>query len=341
EYTLKQIRPLPDIIYTASCDARNIVNNVLDMAEIESGRTPITVNEAFRVRPFFEKMLEVYKIVALEEQMRLQLFIDMPEVIVSDPLNITQIVNNLVTNAIKFSLKDHTVSVELKRRDPNWELKVSNFGQGIPEDKMPFIFDPFVTGRAGRIQGTGLGLFIVRKKVEALNGTIQVQSKRGGYTIFTVTLPLIEGRPGEIDDRDSSRSDKDPGDLGHIHVLMAEDSKLTSFLMFRFLQEQGCKVTMVGNGRELLEKAQEGYSGDRPDIIILDCHMPVLNGEQTIRQLKKIPGLSHIPIIVTTGDLYSDMLDRMLDAGADTYLKKPIDHATLQKTILSYLKKQA
>jgi len=339
---LKQIQPLLAISFTASCDARNIVNNVLDMAEIESGKTPGTVNEAFQVTPFFEKILEVHQVIAQEEHMKLQLYMEMPQVIISDPLNINQILTNLLANAIKYGLKGSTVNVEARRCDNTWELKVSNVGPGIPSEKIASIFDPFVTGKTGQTQGTGLGLYIVKSKVISMNGTIQVQSKPGGYTIFTVTLPLIEGKLRNLSKWDEGRenSEENMVDLSNIHVLMAEDSKLTALLLIRSLKEMGCKVTIVNNGLELLLAAQKGYPDNCPDIIILDCHMPVLNGEETILQLKKIPALSNIPIIVTTGDLFSDMLDRMLAAGADAYLKKPIDHLALQKTISLYLKKQ-
>ncbi len=340
---LKQIEPLPDILFTASSDARDIVNNVLDMAEIESGKIPGTVNEAFRVRPFFEKMLEVYRATGREEQIQLQLQIDMPEVIISDPLHINQIVGNLLANAIKFAFKGSTIRVEIRKCNAEWELKISNTGQGIPAEKIPFIFDPFVTGKTGLMQGTGLGLYIVKNKVASLNGTIGVQSKPGGYTVFTVTMPLVEGKFNNMPERDETKEStiKGSADLNNIHVLMAEDSKLSAFLLSRFLTDIGCRVTMVNNGQELLEAAQQANPASQPDIIILDCHMPVLSGEQTIRQLKKTPELSHIPIIVTTGDLFSDTLDKMLEAGADAYLKKPIDHLDLHKTIGLYLKKQS
>jgi CheY-like chemotaxis protein len=99
----------------------------------------------------------------------------------------------------------------------------------------------------------------------------------------------------------------------------------------------GCSFTIVKNGLELIQLAQEKCPDWCPDIIILDGHMPILNGEETIKRLKRLPELNHIPIIVTTGDIYSDTVRSMLDAGAVDYLKKPIDHAALQKTIMAQL----
>jgi len=258
-------------------------------------------------------------------------------VIFSDPLNINQILTNLLANAFKYGTRNNTVMVEINKIEYSWELKVSNSGPPIPPEKIATIFDPFVTGRAGFVQGSGLGLFIVKTKTRLMGGTVQVESHPECHTIFTVNLPLREGRLRDLPD--GPGSDTETGDFNKAHILVAEDDKVTAFLLSRFLKDMGCSFTIVRNGRELLDAARKKCPDDCPDIIILDGHMPILSGEETIRELKKTPGLSHIPIIVTTGDIYSDTIHRMLAAGANTYLKKPVDHLALQKTIILYLKK--
>jgi len=335
---LGKIKPLVDVGFIVSSTARSIVNNVLDMAEIEAGKVPAILNEAFKVAPFFEKILEVHKIIARREEMKLNLQIDpkMPEVIFSDPLIINQIITNLLTNAFKYGLKGKTVNVSIKRQGYTWELNVSNSGSQISPEQIESIFDPFVTGKTGHIQGSGLGLYIVKTKVSSMGGVIQVETK-ADHTLFKVTLPLREGRLRDLPD--GPGSDVDSPDLHKANILVADDDKFTAFLLARFLTDLGCSFTIVKNGRELLEAAQKKCPNDCPDIIIMDCHMPILNGEETILALKKTPGLSHIPIIVTTGDIYSDTIERMMTAGANTYLKKPIDHVALLKTINLYLKK--
>jgi len=334
---LLNIKPLVDVGFTISSNARSIVNNVLDMAEIEAGKEPAILNEAFKVVPFIEKIMEVHRIIARREEMRLNLQIhpNMPEVIFSDPLTIHQILTNLLTNAFKYGLRGKTVNVEVKRRDHTWELNVSNYGPEIPSEKIDSIFDPFFTSRTGHIQGSGLGLYIVKTKVGLMGGVIRVEAQPG-YTTFKVTLPLREGKLRDIPD--GAGSDADTGDFYKARILVAEDDKVHAYLFSRFLKDMGCSFSIFRNGQELLE-ALKKCPDDCPDIIIIDCHMPILNGEEAIRELKKTPGLSHIPIIVTTGDIYSDTIERMLEAGASTFLKKPIDHTALQKTILLYLKK--
>lgn len=337
--SMKKIEPLVDIGWTVSSTARNIVNNVLDLAEIEAGKIPTTIREAFRVRPFFEKILEIHRVIAERAQMHLELKIDpkMPAVIFGDPLNINQVLTNLLANAIKYGSDDHPVVVEINNQRTFWEIRVTNHGEGIPPGKLEAIFDPFVTTRSGHIQGSGLGLYIVKAKVTLMGGLIRVESQPNAETTFTIILPLQEGKLKDLPD--GAGADLESGDLAKIHVFVAEDDKLTSFLLSRFLEDMGCTYTIVRNGRELLDAIEKKCQDESPDIIMLDCHMPVLDGVETIRLIKQDPTLRHIPIIVTTGDLYSATLDNMLSAGANTYIKKPIDHNALRKTITLYLKK--
>jgi signal transduction histidine kinase/CheY-like chemotaxis protein len=337
--SLKKIQPLVDIAWTVSSNAHHIVNNVLDMAEIEAGKTPTIVVEAFRVGLFLEKILDVHHVIAEREDMALEFIVDkdMPEVIFGDPLNTHQILTNLMANAFKYGSKGSIVQVSVKKQAATWQLIVSNTGPGIPKEKIDSIFEPFFTGRVGQIEGSGLGLFIVKSKLNSMKGTIQVESVPGTITTFTVTLPLREGKSRDLPSTQGADAEAENTSLRNIRVLVAEDDKLTTYLYSRFLKDMGCSFIIVKNGLELIQLAQEKCPDWCPDIIILDGHMPILNGEETIKRLKRLPDLNHIPIIVTTGDIYSDTVRRMLDAGAVDYLKKPIDHVTLQRTIMSLL----
>ncbi|HEV9035402.1 MAG TPA: hybrid sensor histidine kinase/response regulator, partial [Puia sp.] len=322
--------------YIVSCSARNIVNNVLDMAGIETGKTPRIVSGPIAVIPFFREVMIVHKTIAANEDKRLRLEIDMPKVIFGDPLVITQILTNLLTNALKYGARGTIIMVRVKRAGVNWEIAVSNYGEVVFTD-LNEIFDPFVTGKTGQIQGSGLGLFIVKNKVSQMGGTIRAESHPGGYTTFTVALPLVEGKPSDLPEE--GNPNVEVIDLSSIRVLVAEDNNLTAFLLTTFLEDLGCQFEIVSNGRDLLELAQKKSPDEYPDIILLDSRMPVLGGEETIRMLKRLPVLNEIPIIVSTADVYSDALERMLKAGASTYLKKPIDHQALKRAISLYVKK--
>ena len=333
---LQKIQSLVEIGYIVSSSARNIVNNVLDMAEIEAGKTPKIISEAIEVIPFFREIMIVHKPIAGNEDKQLRLEIDMPRVIFGDPLVITQLLTNLLANALKYGTRGTTVNVRIKKTGTHWEIAVSNFGQTVLTD-LNTIFDPYVTGRTGTIQGSGLGLYIVKNKAMLMGGNIRVESEPGTYTTFTVTLPLAEGRSSDLPDEGGVNAEVI--DLSSIRVLVAEDNNLTAFLLSTFLDDLGCQYDIVGNGRDLVELAQKKCPDECPDIILLDSKMPVLGGEETIRLIKRTPGLNHIPIIVSTGDIYSDTLEKSLKAGANAYMKKPIDHLALKRTIGLYVKK--
>jgi signal transduction histidine kinase/CheY-like chemotaxis protein len=335
---LKDNEPLVDATWSVSSGAIAIVNNVLDMAEIEAGKTASIVNEAFRVATYFDKIIEVHKIMARREQFTLEMEIDphMPQVIISDPLTVNQVLTNLLTNAFKYGAKQSTVKVTIKPAGFQWLLSVSNKGPGIPPERIASIFDLFYTGKTGHIQGSGLGLYIVRSKVQAMDGTITVDSTPDGETHFTVALPLREGRLRDLPD--GIGSDPEAEDFQKVFVLVAEDNKLTSFLLAQFLRDMHCAYTIVSDGKQLLETIKK-CPDQGPDIILLDCHMPNMDGEETIRHLKQNPVTAHIPIIITTGDVFTANIERLLEAGASTYLKKPVDHLALRKAISLYLKK--
>jgi signal transduction histidine kinase/ActR/RegA family two-component response regulator len=332
---LSSIEPLVEMSLMASTQARNIINNVLTMAEIESGVTEKIGRESFVVESFFSKIVEVNKVIAQMEHIKLKFSIEgMPDVIVSDPLNLNQIATNLLANAIKYGDKDSAVTLKIGRQEDKWTLQVINRGPFITPEQQASIFDPFTTGKNCFIEGTGLGLYIVRNKVAAMNGTIQVVSTPLRYTTFTVTLPLVEGKlrnvPVEEDD-----SAEESNKLQGKKILIAEDNGLSAIMLKKHVNDLGCKGSSVGNGLELLQSAER----DMPDIIIMDYHMPVMDGEETIHHLKKNPLLRHIPVIVSTGDLFAESLERILAAGAETYIEKPIDIQTLKKTICRYLPK--
>jgi signal transduction histidine kinase/CheY-like chemotaxis protein len=335
--TLHRISEFVNASYIASTTARDVIGNVLDLSRIEAGQEPKPILQPLAVKSFLDKMIEVHRFIAREQEMRLLLKVDkkMPDVILTDPLLISQVLNNLLNNAIKYSTKATTVNIDITAHEDTWQIGVNNTGPVIPREKIGYIFDPFVTLGTGEKQGTGLGLYIVKKKVEAMNGKVTVQSDPPGLTTFVVSLPLTvvmrdAANPGILDEP----SRDEIVDMNDIHVLMAEDQQLTAFILDKSLKQLGCRVTAVKNGLELLNAAQKKHNGGHPfDLIIMDCHMPVMDGEETIGHLKRDPALSNIPIIVTTGDIFPDTLNRMIAVGADAWLKKPFDDGTLKEAI--------
>lgn len=328
---LKGIEALVDSQLDAINNTRNIINNVLDMAQIESGFTEKTEKEHFLLKPLFTKILDVNRVIARTRNIRLKLDIDqMPEAIYDDVLKIYQISTNLLNNAIKYADKNTIVILKITGAGDQWMLEVTNNGPMITPEKQELIFNPFVTDKSKYIEGTGLGLYIVKGKVASMNGAIKLVSTEEGTT-FTVTLPLIKGDASYV------KADTEDGDymdhLGNIRVLMAEDNELNATLLLRLLNQVGCQVIWVKNGQELIREVEKHV----PDIIIMDYHMEVMDGEETLRYLKKNTAYKDIPVIISTGDAYAETRDTFIKAGADAFIEKPINYSSLIKVLKMHL----
>lgn len=327
----KSLETLVDQQLDAINNTRSIINNVLDMAQIESGVINKSEREHFLPKPFFYKITEVNKVMGRSRNIRIKLSMEqMPEVLYDDILNLHQITTNLLANALKYADRNSLVELKITGMGNKWSLQVINQGPVITPKKQELIFNPFVTDKSKYIEGTGLGLYIVSGKVKSMGGTISLNSDAAG-TIFTVQLPLLEGNMELI--REEKEEDEMWDDLGHINVLLAEDNELNAQLLSRMLAQIGCNTTWVKNGLELMQQVEKHI----PDIIIMDFHMEVMDGEQTLYQLKQIPAYKNIPVIISTGDAYAETRDAFLKAGADAFIEKPINYSSLIKVLKMHL----
>lgn len=332
--SLKKIESLTDQLLAATNNAKSIVNNVLDMAQIESGHMESTEVDAFMVHTFFSNIVEVNRIIARAREIKIDLTIEkVPDVVISDTLKLNQITTNLVANAIKYAYKKTTIYLRVQRSENDmdkWTLQVINEGPGISPEKLPVIFDPFITDKNEKhIEATGLGLYIVKNKVDLMGGTVHVESEPSGYTVFTVTLPLMRGWLKDI--RSNGEPDKEEIDISGTKVLLAEDEPLNAVMLTRFLENHGCFVTHVSDGQEVLEKVYR--SGESFDIIIMDYHMPLLDGIETLKRLKNNELSKNTPVIIATGDAFKESQDLLLLTGADAVVEKPIEHKLLLEVL--------
>ncbi|MCW3464435.1 ATP-binding response regulator [Chitinophaga nivalis] len=328
DHHLQSIEPMIDQLLLASNHTRNIVNNVLDMAQIESGNSEALSSEAFEVIPFIEKIIEVNKIIAQTRNIKIKLHeVGMPGIIFSDALKLNQIITNLLGNAIKYADRNSVIDINIAGIKNQWTLQVTSKGAPIPAAKLATIFDPFITDKSKYTEGTGLGLYVVKNKVDSMNAHIQVESSTSGLTSFTITFPLRAGKPADI--RLEDLADTDTTDLNNVQVMVAEDDEMSAALMSKFLKNIGCIVTITNNGAEALSASRKA----RPDVIIMDYHMEVMDGEETLQQLKKDPLLSNIPVIIATGDAFKESREQLLAAGANAFIEKPIDYKSLIKIL--------
>ena len=318
----------------ASLNAQQVISNVLTLSEIEAGKPEPNIIETFNVKQFFSKLISVSSVLGQKKQIRINLlFEQVPSLISSDPHKISHIVNNLLSNAIKFGNRKSTVTITINcdEYSGKWTIDVKNQGKPIPPEKMNSLYEPFVRGLNGTLvpESSGLGLFITRNKVNALGGNIIADCK-DGFTIFTVTLPMLLGKLREVDNKEEEEMIQ--SNFKGARVLVAEDDALNARALSISLEALGCRVEIAENGKELLDKAQS-----MPDLIIMDYHMPLMNGETAIRLLKGHEQLRSIPVVVTTGDVFTDSLDKLLAAGADDYILKPIESLPLAKVLSRHL----
>jgi len=329
---LRKINPYIDLLFTVVGNTRNIINNVLDMSKIEAGKMEDVQEESFEIDAFFERLMAVHKVTAKTRNIQIQLQIDpkMPPVIICDSFKLSQAIANLLSNAVKYADRNSTVFLKLNKNNAQtWSIQVVNKGLGIEADKLSAIFELFVTNKPNRYtESTGLGLFIARNMVHALQGEIHVESQLQGNTTFTMQLPL---KPGKV--ADVHENQEEDIDLSHVHIMVADDNEMNNILFSKYLSMCGCTITSVNNGVEVLQKLEQERR--LPDVILMDHKMPEMDGETTLHHLKKDPRLQNIPVIVCTGSF--EFRELLMQAGASDIVIKPIDQPSLFKVISQHL----
>ena len=303
-----------------------LVNDVLDISRIEAGKIEV-VEEDFQLRGLIRCILISCESQAARKGLSLQCDIDttLPEFIHSDRGKLSQILINLIGNAIKFSPADSTVEIHIQPEQAEYNqqricIEVIDRGIGISAEQQAVIFEPFEQvdkSPDGQARGTGLGLPITRSLVELLKGEISLQSEPDVGSRFRVLLPLREGCP-----REQLRRGHEPAEqsLQGLKVLIFEDNALNQTLMQAFCDDLGINAAFVADGREGIDRALE----TRPKLIFMDVQMPGLNGLEATQAIRQIPEIRHIPIIGLSAAAFSDQKSAALDAGMDDYLTKPV-----------------
>ena len=329
----------------------NIINDILDMSRIESGRIAIK-NEDF---PFAREIEQVNSMIGsqcsekgLNYEFRVIGKTD--DYYVGAGLRIRQIVINLLGNAVKFTPKGGTVSFVIEegpRSDSKAELRfiVSDTGIGMSEEFLPHLYDAFSQedSSSTNIYGSsGLGMAITKRMVELMGGSIEVESVKGEGTTFTVTLALGEsGRKDDAADRSAEAYEDNKAGLRGRRILLAEDVVINAEIIKMVLSQAEIKVDHAENGRiatEMFRDHDEWYY----DAILMDMRMPEMDGleaTKTIRAMDRADA-SGIPIIALTANAFEEDVQRSLEAGLDAHLSKPVEPETLFRTLEDLIAKR-
>ncbi len=316
----------------------SVLDGVLDFSKIDAGHLTIEAIP-FPVRTTIEDAVQILGVRAQDKGLTLgcEFARGLPEVLVGDPSRLRQILLNLVGNAIKFTSKGGvTVRTEVDSAAGNrvsLHFGVADTGIGIPPEKQAVIFEPFRqadNSTTRRFGGTGLGLGICVRLVEAMGGRMWVESGEdvGSTFHFTVSFERHSGAPASAL-RETLNAK--PASVPPLHILLAEDNQVNQIVAARLLERQGCTVEIVGNGAEAVARvASRSY-----DLVLMDVHMPELDGWAATNQIRKLEESTgrHTPIIAMTALAMTGDAERCLAAGMDAYVPKPLDIQRLMETI--------
>jgi CheY-like chemotaxis protein len=305
----------------------SLINDILDLSKIEAGKVDIILAD-FSLKQCINDTVMLQKFVTHDKGLNLEVDVSekIPHLLLGDQLRIKQILHNLMGNAVKFTgqgsvtvsallLEQHETSVLVR-------IAVRDTGIGIAPEAVDQIFQPFTQedgSTTRRYGGTGLGLTISRKLAELMGGTINVESTPGVGSCFSVTLPFIIGTTVIIHQAAETAADWDSPPL---RVLLVEDDQATITFGTGLLKKLGHSVTTAENGKQCLAALENGTF----DIVLMDIQMPVMNGEEALLEIrgKEKGTTTHLPVIALTAHSMRGDKERLLEAGFDGYVSKPL-----------------
>jgi len=306
-----------------------IVNDILDQSKIESGTYAIE-HKPFDLAAILHQLEVLFTHVAQEKNLALSFLQEgrFPPLLVGDPVRLIQVLSNLLNNAIKFtdqgSVSLMTTIEQNDEKSANCTFRISDTGIGIPADKIDSIFESFQQVNekvmAGN-QGTGLGLSIVKYLVDKMGGTIQLKSKHGSGSEFTVTLPFqIPEKINAVDGHLNSSIQIKPG----LRILLVEDAPLNQLVAVELMKKWMTDpvIELAENGKVAVEKVQQV----RFDVILMDVKMPVMDGLEATRRIRNLkdPYFKSIPIAGLTANVIPQQMEECLQAGMNAFISKPI-----------------
>jgi PAS domain S-box-containing protein len=338
ELTPKQMEYL-SAIKTSGDALIVLINDILDLAKVDAGK--MTFEEtSFRLSLSLSAMIHLFETKIREKNLQLFKEYDntIPDVLVGDPVRLHQIILNLVDNAVKFTNSGKiTVSALLIKEDEKnvtIEFSVADTGIGIPEDRLETIFENFqqASSETSRLYGgTGLGLAIVKNLIEAQGGSIEVKSQIGTGTTFSFNLRFNKSDLLTESEKDMQEPDTE---LQNIRILVVEDILLNQLLMQTLLDDFGFQRDIAENGKVAIEMLKR----KKYDVVLMDLHMPVMNGFEATEFIRN-EMKSDIPIIALTADVTTVDLTKCKLVGMNDYIAKPVDEKLLYSKIASVLKR--
>ena len=334
-----------DKIDISSQHLLGIINDVLDMSKIEAGKTVFKYTD-FSMPDLIEELNTIFQPQIAERNQTLMVIKEniRHEWVNGDQVHLMQIFSNLLSNAVKYTQEGGKIQFLVEECETKssvyakYRFLVSDNGMGMSADFKETIFDPFTRAEGSvtnKIQGTGLGMAITRNLVEAMGGTIDVESELGQGSCFEVLIDLRIAEDRSVSSTvQEEKNEQNDNIFQGMRFLCAEDNELNAEILTELLKIEGAECTICENGEEILKTFEKSAPGDY-DMILMDVQMPVMNGYEATKAIRRS---SHelakkIPIIAMTANAFSEDIQYSLAAGMNAHISKPVDMKTLEKTI--------
>ena len=323
-----------------------LLNNVLDLARIENDKTEMEYSVS-DVEKDFRNCIAMFRNQADSKGQTLTVTTHLLHPYVyADVPHLTEVCTNLVSNAVKYTGAGGTICCDVTQKPGEKEgwcdmvVTVADNGIGMSQEFQKHIFEPFErerTSTVSKVEGSGIGMGIVKKLVGLMGGTVEVESKIGVGSTFTVTIPCrIVSEEEAQAKRETNPSDQKC--LCGTRILLTEDNDLNAEIATELLQEEGCTVDRAKDGVECVDMLEKAANGTY-QIILMDVQMPVMNGYDAARKIRRMddPQKANIPIVAMTANAFSEDKQVALDAGMNDHIAKPIDMSVLVPTLRKYL----
>ena len=323
-----------------------LLNNVLDLARIENDKTEMEYSVS-DVEKDFRNCIAMFRNQADSKGQTLTVTTQLPyPYIYADIPHLTEVCTNLVSNAVKYTGAGGTIRCGVTQKPGEKEgwcdtvVTVADNGIGMSQEFQKHIFEPFErerTSTVSKVEGSGIGMGIVKKLVWLMGGTVEVESKIGVGSTFTVTIPC---RIASEEEAQAKRA-ADPADresLRGTRILLTEDNDLNAEIATELLQEEGCTVDRAKDGVECVDMLEKAANGTY-QLILMDVQMPVMNGYDATKKIRRMddPQKANIPIVAMTANAFSEDKQVALDAGMNDHIAKPINMSVLVPTLRKYL----
>ena len=323
-----------------------LLNNVLDLARIENDKTEMEYSVS-DIEKDFRNCIAMFRNQADSKGQTLTVTTQLPyPYIYADIPHLTEVCTNLVSNAVKYTGAGGTIRCGITQKPGEKEgwcdtvVTVADNGIGMSQEFQKHIFEPFErerTSTVSKVEGSGIGMGIVKKLVELMGGTVEVESKIGVGSTFTVTIPCRIASEDEI----QAKREINPSNqkcLCGTRILLTEDNDLNAEIATELLQEEGCTVDRAKDGVECVDMLEKAANGTY-QLILMDIQMPVMNGYDATKKIRRMddPQKANIPIVAMTANAFSEDKQVALDAGMNDHIAKPINMSVLVPTLRKYL----